>query len=212
MAAIALDWYHPDRSLAIAALVPRPHSSRGPGHRPLKAEITGSNPVCGTTLARSRYGECVLPAQVCEAMSLRSRVGLTVRPSPTWWRSTAVVITLVVSACAPAMSASATPSRPALGLPASSAGVCQAMAALPDVSVAEHAFTNVAHDALHRLAADPRLGRTLAARVLEAMQKVEADFSRSSDAAALVGDLGELQTSADTALRAIGEEVPGCAG
>ena len=26
-----------------------PHSSRGPGHRPLKAEITGSNPVCGTT-------------------------------------------------------------------------------------------------------------------------------------------------------------------
>ena len=26
-----------------------PHSSRGPGHRPLKAEITGSNPVCGTS-------------------------------------------------------------------------------------------------------------------------------------------------------------------
>src|SRR4249919_1305865 len=25
-----------------------PHSSRGPGHRPLKAETTGSNPVCGT--------------------------------------------------------------------------------------------------------------------------------------------------------------------
>ena len=29
--------------------VPVPHSSRGPGHRPLKAEITGSNPVCGTS-------------------------------------------------------------------------------------------------------------------------------------------------------------------
>ena len=28
-----------------------PHSSRGPGHRPLKAEITGSNPVCGTNPA-----------------------------------------------------------------------------------------------------------------------------------------------------------------
>ena len=27
---------------------PVPHSSRGLGHRPLKAEITGSNPVCGT--------------------------------------------------------------------------------------------------------------------------------------------------------------------
>jgi hypothetical protein len=25
-----------------------PHSSRGPGHRPLKAEIIGSNPICGT--------------------------------------------------------------------------------------------------------------------------------------------------------------------
>src|SRR6266480_4841510 len=29
--------------------IPVPHSSRGPGHRPLKAEITGSNPVCGTS-------------------------------------------------------------------------------------------------------------------------------------------------------------------
>jgi hypothetical protein len=28
-----------------------PHSSRGPGHRPLKAETTGSNPVCGTSRA-----------------------------------------------------------------------------------------------------------------------------------------------------------------
>src|SRR5512145_3097303 len=35
----------PDR-FAVGAFVP--HSSRGPGHRPLKAEITGSNPVCGT--------------------------------------------------------------------------------------------------------------------------------------------------------------------
>jgi len=25
-----------------------PHSSRGPGHSPLKAEIIGSNPICGT--------------------------------------------------------------------------------------------------------------------------------------------------------------------
>jgi hypothetical protein len=29
-----------------------PHSSRGPGHRPLKAETTGSNPVCGTSTPR----------------------------------------------------------------------------------------------------------------------------------------------------------------
>jgi hypothetical protein len=31
-----------------------PHSSRGPGHRPLKAEIIGSNPICGTTLEIGR--------------------------------------------------------------------------------------------------------------------------------------------------------------
>jgi hypothetical protein len=144
-------------------------------------------------------------------MSLRSRVGPAARPSPAWWRSTALWITLVLSACSPAVGASATPSLPAVGLPASSSGVCQAIIALPDLSAAEHAFTNVAHDALHRLAADPRLGRALAARVLEAMQKVETDFSRSSDVAALTGDLAELRTSADLALRAIGEEVPACA-
>ena len=37
------------RSVAATPADPAPHSSRGPGHRPLKAEITGSNPVCGTT-------------------------------------------------------------------------------------------------------------------------------------------------------------------
>ena len=41
-------WYHPGRSWRIPPPAPAPHSSRGPGHRPLKAEITGSNPVCGT--------------------------------------------------------------------------------------------------------------------------------------------------------------------
>ena len=30
-----------------------PHSSRGLGHRPLKAEITGSNPVCGTNFSET---------------------------------------------------------------------------------------------------------------------------------------------------------------
>ena len=53
-----------------------PHSSRGLGHRPLKAEITGSNPVCGTniknpsicrshrprTAGREEHGDlCVIP-------------------------------------------------------------------------------------------------------------------------------------------------------
>ena len=36
---------------------PVPHSSRGPGHRPLKAEIIGSNPICGTnSLGRPHCG------------------------------------------------------------------------------------------------------------------------------------------------------------
>src|SRR5919108_423182 len=39
-------WYHSGRSATGQA--PLPHSSRGLGRRPLKAEITGSNPVCGT--------------------------------------------------------------------------------------------------------------------------------------------------------------------
>src|SRR5882672_11566698 len=47
-------WYHPGRSAGDPARpIPVPHSSRGPGHRPLKAEITGSNPVCGTKFATS---------------------------------------------------------------------------------------------------------------------------------------------------------------
>ena len=46
---------------------PVPHSSRGPGHRPLKAEIIGSNPICGTTSpsgnrpASGRVLQCVMP-------------------------------------------------------------------------------------------------------------------------------------------------------
>ena len=43
-------WYHPDPA-AGSPPAAEPHSSRGPGHRPLKAEITGSNPVCGTKIA-----------------------------------------------------------------------------------------------------------------------------------------------------------------
>jgi hypothetical protein len=117
----------------------------------------------------------------------------------------------MVTACSPAASTSATPSQPALGLAASSSGVCQAIAALPDASAAERTFTNLAHDALHVLAADPRLDRSTSARLLEAKEKVEADFSQSADVAVLADDLAELQTAADAALQAIGVEVPACA-
>jgi hypothetical protein len=130
---------------------------------------------------------------------------------PPPWGSVTVWITLLLTACSPIASASATPSQPALGLPASSSGVCQAIAALPDVSAAERAFTNQAHDALHGLAADPRLDRPMSARILEAMEKVEADFGQSSDLAVLTDDLAELHAAADAALRALGVEVPACA-
>lgn len=145
-------------------------------------------------------------------MSLRSGLGLWVRRRrPARWFSTAAWIALAVSACSPLTGASATLSQPALGLPASSSGVCQAIAALPDVSAAQRAFTNVAHDALHGLAADPRLDRSMSAQVLEAMQIVEVDFTQTPDDAVLSEDLANLLAVADAALGDLGEEVPACA-
>jgi hypothetical protein len=47
-----------------SADAPKPHSSRGPGHRPLKAEITGSNPVCGTTPPRHVVVRCVIDRSI----------------------------------------------------------------------------------------------------------------------------------------------------
>lgn len=143
-------------------------------------------------------------------MSLSSRGRLPVPPSGAPWRWTIFWITLVLSACSPVASGSASPGTTSPGLTAASSGVCQAIVALPDLSAAERAFTNLAHEPLHRLAADSRLARPTTARVLEAMQKVEADFAGSADAAALTDDLGELQASADAALLALGEEVPAC--
>jgi hypothetical protein len=118
-------------------------------------------------------------------------------------------IALTVGACSPLAGASAT-RQSALGLPASSSGVCQAIAVLPNISAAQRAFTNVAHDALHSLAADPRLDRSMSAQVLEAMRRVEVDFTQSSDGAALSEDLANLLAVADAALEALGEEVPVC--
>ena len=144
-------------------------------------------------------------------MSLRPTVGPSFRSSRAPWRWILLSIALVLSACSPAGAGSGTPGQPSLGLSASSAGVCQAIAALPDLSTAERTFTNVAHEALHDLAADPRLGRSMSAHVLEAMEKVETDFSQSPDVAVLTDDLTELRASADAALQALGEEVPPCA-
>ena len=146
----------------------------------------------------------------CEAMSLRPGSGHCVRRRRAPWFSAAAWIALTVSACAPLAGASPTLSRPVLGLTSSSSGVCQAIVALPDVAAAQRAFTNVAHDALHGLAADPRLGRSVSAQVLEAMRMVEVDFTQSRDDAAISKDLANLLAVADAALRTLGEDVPAC--
>jgi hypothetical protein len=102
------------------------------------------------------------------------------------------------------------PAATAAGLSQSSAGVCAAIAALPDAAAAEHAFDNSAHEALHGLAADPRLDRIASAAVLESMERVESDFAEPSGTQALAADLATLLEVANRALRAIGEAAPAC--
>jgi hypothetical protein len=122
-----------------------------------------------------------------------------------------LMIALLLSACSPAASDSVAPSVGAAGMAAASSGVCDAIHKLPDVPAAERVFTNVAHDALHGLAADVRVDRTSSARILETMQTVEADFGRPPDIATLTADLEALRASADKALGEIGQGVAGCA-
>jgi hypothetical protein len=88
--------------------------------------------------------------------------------------------------------------------------VCQAIEALPDASASERAFTNLAHEALHGLAADPRLPRPISARVLEAIQRIETDFSGSASVETTTEDLRQLRVATDAALGALGVEVPAC--
>lgn len=113
-------------------------------------------------------------------------------------------------ACAPGSSPPASASGSPTGLLVASSGLCRARQALPDVVSAEQAFTNFAHDPLHVLAADGRLDRGLAAKVLETMATVEEDIRASSAADTLAADLDALQAAADEALRSINEVVPPC--
>jgi hypothetical protein len=119
---------------------------------------------------------------------------------------------VVLGGCDIPMGPSAPASGTAPGLRAAVTGLCAALSALPDRSAAERAFTNLAHESLHGLAADPRLDRATSAGVLEAMQVVEQDFRRSADADALSRDLGVLRDSAAAALTAIGDDVRACDG
>jgi len=157
--------------------------------------------------------DAVQSVHSCEAMSLRSTVSQSVRAPRGAWCSAAAwtMMMLLLSACSAVASASASPSQGALGLLTASSGLCETIAALPDISAAERTFTNRAHEALHALAADPRLDRSVSARLLEAMENVHTDFSQVSDAAVLSEDLGQLHASADAALAVLGMEAPTCA-
>ena len=122
-------------------------------------------------------------------------------------------LVMVLAACDAATTPGASngsPAATAAGLSQSSAGVCAAIAALPDAAAAERAFDNSAHEALHGLAADPRLDRIASAAVLESMERVESDFAEPSGTQALAADLATLLEAANRALRAIGEAAPAC--
>ena len=106
--------------------------------------------------------------------------------------------------------ASASGSGIATDLAAASTGVCQTLAALPDATAAERSFENVAHAALHALAAAPALDRALSAAVLESMERVEADFTASRAGEPLRRDLETLLEEANAALQAIGRTQPPC--
>lgn len=95
-------------------------------------------------------------------------------------------------------------------LATAAAGLCAATTALPDLAATKRAFVNEAHDALHVLAADPRLTRSAVARVLEAMDRLERDFDAPAEAPVLAGDLADLSTTASAALVELGIEAPSC--
>lgn len=84
------------------------------------------------------------------------------------------------------------------------------MAALPDLAATRRVFINDAHDALHTLAADPRLTRSAAAHVLEAMDQLERDFDASAEAPGVTTDLADLAAAASTALKELGIDAPPC--
>ena len=93
---------------------------------------------------------------------------------------------------------------------AAAAGLCAARAGLPDLTGTKRAFVNDAHDALHTLAADPRLTRSAAKHVLEAMDRLERDFDASAEAPSLASDLADLTAATSDALLELGIDMPSC--
>lgn len=120
-----------------------------------------------------------------------------------------VAAALLTASCAAQPLATPVASSSGPGLTDASSGLCLTIAALPALSDAERTFTNLAHAPLHAVAAAPGLDRPLAKRVLETMERVEADFE-ARNATMASSDLDQLKAATDSALAALGMTVPAC--
>jgi hypothetical protein len=82
------------------------------------------------------------------------------------------------------------------------AGLCEAAAQAPgDVEAAEKTFNGRSHDGLHLIARGlEQIDRAASAALLEAKQKVEGDFSRSTAGAQVATDLKHLHEVTVTSL------------
>ncbi len=93
------------------------------------------------------------------------------------------------------------------------AELCQAVedAAGADVDAARAQFTDRAHQPLHELAAEvTQVDRTLAARLLEAKEQVEADLDqRNLEPDVLADDLATLAEAASAAQALLDQPGPG---
>jgi hypothetical protein len=90
-------------------------------------------------------------------------------------------------------------------------GLCHAIGLVADDrDGAVRAFTDEAHLALHALASDQRLQRSLAAELLQAKYAVEADLSAGASGQPLYDDLLTLYQATVAALDDIGAQIPAC--
>jgi mono/diheme cytochrome c family protein len=90
-------------------------------------------------------------------------------------------------------------------------GVCLAVGALPDdPGAARRVYSDRARLALHALAADSRMDRSLAGELLQAKARVEADLADDAAPADLRNDMVALEGVANAALRSIGIGSGGC--
>lgn len=103
-------------------------------------------------------------------------------------------------------------SVPVARLAGYAASICEAARqAATDVGAAGKTFNGRTHDGLHLIARGlETVDRAAAATLLEAKQKVEADFSKPPPAAQLVADLNQLAEVTRSSLAQFGVNVDAC--